>query len=795
MPIASIKIGVDLDPIPAIKGCVTFQADITTQRCLSLIRKELKHFKADVVLNDGAPNVGANWTTDAYNQIELSLYALKVATETLRKGGTFVTKVFRSKDYNALMYVANQLFAKVESNKPQSSRQTSAEIFMVCQGYKAPDFIDPRLLDPKFALEEVQDDAHGTSTDKITSLKKLLTTKSKPNRSGYAEGNMSLYNECDLLDFLQSADPHEYLSTFNKFTLSAESLEAIKDIKYAKDLEGMCSDLKVCGRREFSELLKLRYKYNVEKERAAKEAKASQKVEREKTQEDLEEELDRELDETIRRVEKEKKKQMKKDREREAKQDIRKKMSVIAATSINDDEELLLDQKTWDKLKQIDIDEAHKYIPKDEESSEEEDPIEKKHRFLMDGKEEAESDSGSEDEKVKRANRMAAELQESIDQQKRYKMEVDKRQVKKDLKAKALLEQQRQKKMDVSDDEKLQNNELMESSENDDDLEEERELKQIMREQLNLKRQKREEEEDKEEKQLFLNPLLAFKEELDKESASNSEDEWSDDDKYEPKMTKQEKREAREKERKLLGKRRKGGLAGDIDDVQDFFKNNMEEVPQDDVEKHKKRKEEDSDSEDLPSGYSSMDSDDIAETRALAKKMLRKKFREQAISDSYSRYAFDDGDLPQWFAEDEARNNVPNVNLTKEEVAEEKRLLTEWNARPSKKVTEAKNRKKMRLAKAMNKIKNKATVIASQDISEGSKMRQIQKLYKKEKQKHKEEKAYVVNRSFNSSMGKKAGRNVKMVDARMRADTRNQKMKKKGKGGRGVQNGRRKGKR
>ena len=74
----------------------------------------------------------------------------------------------------------------------------------------------------------------------------------------------------------------------------------------------------------------------------------------------------------------------------------------------------MLDQRTWDKMKQIDIDEAHKYIPKDEESSEEEDPIEKKHRFLMDGREEEDSDSGSGDEIAKRINRMADEIQESI---------------------------------------------------------------------------------------------------------------------------------------------------------------------------------------------------------------------------------------------------------------------------------------------------------------------------------------------------------------------------------------------
>ena len=109
-----------------------------------------------------------------------------MATETLRKGGTFVTKVFRSRDYNALMYVANQLFTKVDSNKPQSSRSTSAEIFMICQGYKAPDVIDPKLLDPKYALEQVEEEANTNTGDKATSLKKLL--KTKRNRDGYKDG-------------------------------------------------------------------------------------------------------------------------------------------------------------------------------------------------------------------------------------------------------------------------------------------------------------------------------------------------------------------------------------------------------------------------------------------------------------------------------------------------------------------------------------------------------------------------------------------------------------------------------
>ena len=45
-------------------------------------------------------------------------------------------------------------------------------------------------------------------------------------------------------------------------------------------------------------------------------------------------------------------------------------MSVIAASTINNDEVLLLDQKTWDKLKKIDIEDAHKYMEPDSSDDE-----------------------------------------------------------------------------------------------------------------------------------------------------------------------------------------------------------------------------------------------------------------------------------------------------------------------------------------------------------------------------------------------------------------------------------------
>ena len=195
------------------------------------------------------------------------------------------------------------------------------------------------------------------------------------------------------------------------------------------------------------------------------------------------------------------------------------------------------------------------------------------------------------------------------------------------------------------------------------------------------------------DKQMFINPLLAAKKGK-KAADGEASEEWSDDSDEDVLGGKGKKKVKGVK----LGKR--GRKSKDQDDVQDFFKNEfIEEVPANDPATREKQ------------GYESMDSDDIAETRILARKMLRKKDRSEIIEASYNRFSSHENPdtLPSWFVEDESKHRFSTFyNPTKEEIAVEKEAIKAYNARPSKKVEQAKARKKKRLAKAMEKIKKKA---------------------------------------------------------------------------------------
>ena len=159
-----------------------------------------------------------------------------------------------------------------------------------------------------------------------------------------------------------------------------------------------------------------------------------------------------------------------------------------------------------------------------------------------------------------------------------------------------------------------------------------------------------------------------------------------------------------------------------------------------------------------------------------------KKKRENLIEGAYNRWTHNDEHLPEWFLENESKFCQKQLPVTKEMVQEYHARLREINARPIKKIAEAKARKKMKSLKKMEKARKKAeTITDAMDASSNEQMQQIKQIYKKAGLlgKRKQEVQYVVAKK--GLAGKRAKRpaglkgRYKMVDPRMKKDIRGEK--------------------
>lgn len=675
MPISSIKIGVDLVIIKPIQGCTTLQADITSEKCRFLLKKELKHFKADIVMNDGAPNIGGTWVKDAFNQSELVLHSIKLATEFLKEGGWFITKVFRSSDYNSLLYVLKKLFSQVEATKPLASRTESAEIFVVCSGYKYPSIIDSKLLDPKFALKQIEDE-EDMKMNSIQSIKALFNVQEKRHRTGYY-GN--LYKQRTMKEFIECNNPYQFIYDTNKIIITENCnlyMNKIKNPTKTNELLAICEDLKVLGKSEVQTLIIFRNKIRQHF------LKTSKKIDEDDNNINYEEERNKNIDKEINENLKNKKRKDEVALKKKEKNELKHKMLFINDNNISNDEDVF-DQVLFNFLQKnkIDIEDINPdIIKKKKKEIQIEDIIE-----LSDL---------SEDDLIEKMN---------TDIQNNMRIHNETKSKKKTGKKKSIKEISDSENSIKSDDEII--NDTNELVPND---------------------------------KIFKNPL------------SNR----VDNNIIHGKINRPDKLDC-------------SNLSSDTEKSENLYIEN----------KKFKKKFEISDDNRIESS-SDYDTDDKAEIRAIAKKMLRKKNRINFLNSSYNKYSFEElENAPDWFIEEEKRHNQINIPITKEEVLMEKEQLRQINNRIPKKVLEAKNRKKRRLEKRLQKIKNQAQIISNQEeINEISKIKQIEKLYKKEFRKNKENKQYIFSRS-SKKIGNIRSRKVKFVDRRLKKDKRAQKLR------------------
>eukprot|EP01017_Pseudomicrothorax_dubius_P028190 TRINITY_DN3334_c0_g1_i2.p1 TRINITY_DN3334_c0_g1~~TRINITY_DN3334_c0_g1_i2.p1 ORF type:complete len:816 (-),score=275.40 TRINITY_DN3334_c0_g1_i2:86-2533(-) len=729
MPTNSIKIGVDLVAIKPIPGVITLQEDITTQKCIAKLRRQLKHVKADVVLNDGAPNVGAQWNKDAYSQNELVLMSLKLATHFLRQGGTFVTKIFRSTDYNSLMYVLGKFFERVEATKPQASRYASAEIFVVGLRYKAPETIDQRLFDPRSVFADTEaDNLKELVGAGINSIDKIL--ERRRHRQGYADdAPQSLFRRLSFDDFLKVSNPFAVFVDYNQLVLSPETLETVSAIvPPPDDLEELCADLKVLGRREIATLLKYRGRINRESRKREREAKGEVVTEKEELDSDAE------LEELVKEKAKRELNEQRREREKKLHQIIKSQRFSGNGDGMGDENQVELEE-----LEQLPDFEDLGYVDLDEEVPEVLPPP-----------------------KPKTAKESAAELEENLEHIYEMKKAAKARETARANRREEENEEENSERVVARLTARVEPDEAVESLET--------------REYLRLSKwyQKgafegmRAEEDASAGK--FVNPLKLESVKPTRVNKTEDEELFSDEDQRaelykmpEPSSMMDKRRKAMARAKRRQEKKANGKRAGDEEEeeeVKDGGKE-IEFVPAE-------RKFED------------YDVDSLAETLALAKKMLRKKDREEIIDATYDRRSMDmfEG-APAWFLEDEREHNFKILPITKEEYAAEKARLLAIEARPVKKVAEAKIRNKKRAMKKLKKAEEKAEKIMEEDgVSEAGKLKEVHKIYKKEIASLKREKKYVVARKGTAKIQGKSGkpsRFTKFVDRRMKKDKRAEK--------------------
>ncbi|KAK0547389.1 AdoMet-dependent rRNA methyltransferase spb1 [Tilletia horrida] len=893
MPNNSLIVGVDLVPIKPIPRCITFAEDINSYKCRDQLRNELKDWKADIVLHDGAPNVGTAWVQDAYTQSELTLQSLKLAVEFLAPGGTFVTKVFRSKDYNSLLWVFNQLFKTVEATKPASSRNVSAEIFVVCVGFKAPARIDPKFLDPQHVFKDLEpgkvtsisgdadDDDDDADSKKPLEADKIVAAagahahatanvfqpeKKRRKRDGYMEGE-TLFKSASLHDFLRTQDPVAILGVFNEIALKLpkdasdedkQDLEkALKHEDTTEDIRINCSDLRVLGKKDFRRLLKWRIALRIELG-LEKVADTVEITEHEEPEEELDEEA--QIDEELVRLNEEAARRARKERRRrnEAKARTIQKLQLSMTTPMDIGADLA-DEAVRGGEEEIfglnHVDDEGRFSKRHGRTSR----PNADNLIDVDGEQDSESESDGgvdqdEDEEIldsdeEREAKLLSLEGDVDDMYERYREHLQQRDAKfrarearsksahrekwegikenhdSDSEVEDMVSKPRTGANDDDEEEAeseggydiVERRKMMEETYDSDDAEDDAEDAEYaaasQTPSVAPKKRKRSLQDDQPKTAVpaktrkvhgsqasavstapqsreaaiwFDNPLFKSLPGLDSDEEEDASDEDGEDgdggDSDESDAEELDSAEESEEEEEDVDQEADSGEEVEVEE-NSAAEDDFEIVPQDDdALGHRNWDFDDEDIDAKKRAYIEKHGLTTAEAVTLAQQLVNRQTTKAGLIDSgFTKHNFVDKDgLPTWFLDDESKHYKANVPITKEAVQALRAKQKALDARPIKKIAEAKARKKFKAAQRLAKAQAKAeSMNDTEDISEKEKAQNISKvLAKGAKKPEKKEVKLIVAKGTNRGLkGRPKGikGRYKMVDPRMKKEIRAQK--------------------
>ena len=128
-------VSIDLKEMKEINDVHQIVGDFTNDHQKNKI---IEYFdgKIDAVISDMAVNTTGNKSIDSIVTGELSIEALNFSTQTLKKQGCFVSKIFMGQSFNEIVANAKKKFKNVNVFKPPASRKDSKESFIICKNLR-----------------------------------------------------------------------------------------------------------------------------------------------------------------------------------------------------------------------------------------------------------------------------------------------------------------------------------------------------------------------------------------------------------------------------------------------------------------------------------------------------------------------------------------------------------------------------------------------------------------------------------------------------------------------------------
>jgi 23S rRNA (uridine2552-2'-O)-methyltransferase len=129
-------IAIDMHGMEPIAGVTIIKDDFLADDASRELIAALGGEKADAVLSDMAAHATGHRQTDHLKIMALAEAGLDFAKLALKPGGSFLAKVLRGGTEREILLRMKQDFAQVRHVKPQASREDSAELFVLAQGFR-----------------------------------------------------------------------------------------------------------------------------------------------------------------------------------------------------------------------------------------------------------------------------------------------------------------------------------------------------------------------------------------------------------------------------------------------------------------------------------------------------------------------------------------------------------------------------------------------------------------------------------------------------------------------------------